>query len=262
MDVLCELREFYKNFKGEKGYIGCSGNGKLIPYFAVKKTVSPIILVQYAIHAREYVTTYLAMQQIKEFEKNGKIGTVYFIPAVNVDGIKIALKQNPLYKANAFGVDLNVNFDAKWGTGSKNVREKGSENFIGDSPFSEIESRNLRDFTLDVMPDMTVSYHSKGEEIYYEFYQDKQSKIRDKMLAQTVANVTGYKIKSTPNSAGGYKDWCIERLGIPAITVEVGDDSIAHPLKKQHVSLIFEKNKRVVSALMDKLLEIKCKKNL
>ena len=69
MNVLDELKIFYKEFSGEKGYIGSTEKGKLIAYFAVRKTSSPKILIQYAIHAREYVTTYLAMKQIKDFDK-------------------------------------------------------------------------------------------------------------------------------------------------------------------------------------------------
>ena len=83
MNVLEELKLFYRDWTEEKGFIGCSENGALIPYVAVKKTEKPVILAQYAIHAREYITTYLAMMQAQDFLRNGKRGTVYFIPAVN-----------------------------------------------------------------------------------------------------------------------------------------------------------------------------------
>ena len=141
MNVLEELKYFYRDWKGVKGYIGCTENGALIPFFALKKTEKPIIIAQYAIHAREYITAYIAMMQIKDFAERGKKGTVYFIPAVNLDGIAEALYGDKLYKANARRVDLNVNFDARWGGGAKNVREKASENYIGECPFSEAETR-------------------------------------------------------------------------------------------------------------------------
>lgn len=253
MNVLDELKNFYNKFSGEKGYIGSTEQGKLIPYFIVQKTFKPKVLIQYAIHAREYVTTYLAMKQIKDFDRFGTIGTVYFIPAVNIDGIEIALTQKPLYKANARGVDLNVNFDARWGTGEQNKNVKGDQNYIGEHPFSERESRNLRDFTLAVLPDATISYHCKGEEIYYEFYQYGKALIRDKKIAMAVAQETGYSIKPTPYSSGGYKDWCIEKLKIPALTIEVGEDSLSHPLTKENLGKIYCKNKGVVSAIMREL---------
>ncbi len=256
MSVLKDLKKFYTAFKYEKGNIGYSYKGVPIYYFAVRKSLSPVLLVQYGMHAREYITTYLAIKQIKDFVLFGKFGTVYFIPAVNPDGIKIAETVNPLYKANYNGVDLNVNFDARWGTGIFNVRERGAENCIGEFPFSEIESRALRDFTLLVKPDMTVSYHSKGEEIYYKFFQGEERLKRDYLFAKTVSDCTGYCIKDTLGSSGGYKDWCVESLKIPAITIEVGSDLLSHPIKKRSLPEIYDKNKKVIENLLERLKEI------
>ena len=253
MDILSILDDFYLKFTGEKGSIGKSGKGKDIFYFVIKKSSYPRIICQYSIHAREYVTTALALKQIEEFINTGKRGTVYFIPAVNPDGIEIALYENPLYKANAFQVDLNVNFDARWGSGVKNLKVAGSENYIGPYPFSESESRALKDFTLRVKPNITVSYHSKGEEIYYEFFQSKKDKERDYLIAKKVAEITGYRIVSTPFSAGGYKDWCIQHLNIPALTIEVGSDQLSHPIGIDKASEIFEKNKGVINLLTESL---------
>ena len=253
MDVLQILDDFYKNFEGEKGVIGKTFLGEDIPYFSICKSEYPKVICQYSIHAREYVTTILALKQINEFKISGKRGKVYFIPAVNIDGIKIALTKNPLYKANALGVDLNVNFDARWGSGEHNKREIGSENYIGKHPFSECETKALRDFTLKIRPHITLSYHSKGEEIYYEFFQSQKDKQRDYEIAKRIANSTGYAIKSTLNSAGGYKDWCIEKLKIPSFTIEVGSDDYSHPIGIDKSEEIFEKNKGVINILTESL---------
>ncbi len=253
VSVLSELEKFYNEFIGKKGIIGKTGKGKPIPFFAIKKSEFPVVICQYAIHAREYVTTAVALMQIKEFIKSGKTGKVYFIPAVNIDGIEIALKEKPLYKANAFGVDLNVNFDARWGTGAKNVRVVADENYIGKKPFSERETRALRDFTVSIKPHATLSYHTKGEEIYYEFFQSPKDKERDYNLAKKISDCTGYAIKSTPYSAGGYKDWCIEKLKIPAFTIEAGRDDLTHPISLRYAAEIFEKNKRVINVLTESL---------
>ena len=78
-------------------------------------------------------------------------------------------KDFSLWKANARGVDLKVNFDAKWGPGKQNVRYPASANYIGSMPFSEPETRALAEFTKEVKPDATISYHTKGGEIYYGF---------------------------------------------------------------------------------------------
>ena len=251
MNVIRELKNFYDGWQGEKGYIGYTENGLLIPFVAVKKSEYPVVVAQYAIHAREYITTYLAMMQAEDFAVRGKRGTVYFIPAVNLDGIAESLFGERLYKANARGVDLNVNFDARWCTGAKNLREKASENYIGEHPFSESETKALRDFTLSVRPDVTLSYHSKGEEIYWEFFQNKRDLNRDFKLASLVSRATGYPLKSAGASASGYKDWCIEKLNIPALTLEVGSDSLSHPIGKEFAEEIFVQNRDVLKILTE-----------
>ncbi len=245
MSVLCELEDFYLSFSGEKFVIGKSVKGRPLYCFKVVKSDYPKVIVQYAIHAREYITTYLAMRQINDFIKRGKRGAVYFLPAMNPDGIIIANNLNPLYKANANMVDLNVNFDARWGMGEKNQTTRGFENYIGEKPFSEPETRALRDFTLKIKPNATISYHSKGEEIYYEE--------NDVKLAKKLAKATGYAIKRTPSSAGGYKDWCVGSLKIPAFTIEVGRDNLSHPIGREHLDEIYRKNKRVIMTLTENI---------
>lgn len=255
MNIIEKVYDFYHSYKGEKGVIGYTEKGNEIPYIKVRKTDFPVIIVQYGIHAREHVTCRLALAQIEDFSQNGKKGTVYFIPAVNIDGIEIALKEKPLYKANANGVDLNVNFDASWGKGEQNLFVRGDENYIGERPFSESETKALRDFTLSVKPNATISYHAKGEEIYWQFLQDENREKRDFYIASRLALVTGYSLKSTPNSCGGYKDWCIEKLKIPAFTIEVGKEEYPHPVCHKHLLEIYLQNKEVIDTLIQLIKE-------
>lgn len=262
MNILDELDIFYDHYCGEKGIIGYSRLNKPIYRFSLRKTFYPTVIVQCAMHAREYITTYLCLKLIERFNLFGKVGTVHFIPAVNPDGIEIALTKKPLYKANFAGVDLNVNFDAKWGKGEKNLFKKGDENFVGNYPFCEPESIALRNFTLSLNPQLTISFHSKGQEIYWEFCQSGYERARDRQIAKSAKQVTGYKIKSTPNSCGGYKDWCVQKLKIPALTVEVGNDALAHPLGKENLEEIYQQNKDLLFAVIKRYMELKCKKNL
>ena len=101
----------------------------------------------------------------------------------------------------------------------------GSENFIGSYSFSESETAALRDFTLRIRPFVTFSFHTKGGEIYWEYCGGG-----DKRGAEIIAEATGYIPKIIYGSAGGYKDWCIEKCGIPAYTIECGDDGLTHPI--------------------------------
>ena len=169
MDIVKLTKKTFENFTGQKRIIGKSVLGSPIYSFTVVKTGYPKLIVQSAMHAREYITAYLNLKLMERFIRCGRAGTVAFIPLINPDGVEIALKKDGLYKANARGVDLNVNFDARWASGKSNVFERGSENYVGSAPFSEPETKALRDFTLLFAPDCTISYHSKGQEIYYEF---------------------------------------------------------------------------------------------
>ncbi len=244
MNILRLNKKVFKNFNGKKLVIGKSVFGHPILCYGVIKTPYPKAIIQASIHAREYITAYLTLKLISDFYKNGKQGSIYFIPIANPDGVEIALNKDGLYKANARGVDLNVNFDARWSTGSQNVKKRASENYIGEKPFSEPETMALRDFTLKIKPDYTISYHSKGQEIYYEFFQKDCA--CDLAFAKEIAQATGYQIKKTPNSAGGYKDWCIQELKIPSLTIEVGDDKLSHPIKKAHLREIYKQNKGII----------------
>lgn len=244
------VKKYYEKFDGEKGVAGFSERGEKIFYFSVSKTDFPVVIVQSAIHAREYITAYLSLFLAEDFKKRGKHGKVYFLPLVNPDGVKIALEKDPLYKANGRGVDLNVNFDAGFKTGAKNVSAAGSENYTGEFPFSERETRTLRDFTLSVMPSATISFHSKGEEIYYGFNGKREE---DKEAAELLGRSAGYAVLHSENSAGGYKDWCVDKLGIPAFTVEIGRDELSHPLGKKELKDVIEKNRDAVMLLTEYL---------
>lgn len=265
-ELLERLTKIDKNYKVK--VIGKTKFNRKI--FAVErilnKSFSTAIFVS-SIHARENITTDLIFEMIERrlFDciKNFNLS---FIVMANPDGVEIQsgnlqsfskwrqkklLKMNDglndfsLWKANAFGVDLNNNFDAKWGT---NVYSKipSSRGFVGKKPFSEKETRAIKKYTQKMNPFITISYHTKGEEIYFNFFQEKRELVRDEKIANKFADSTGYKIKNVEGvSSGGYKDWCVEKLKIPALTIEVGSDDLTHPISKKNLSEIFEKNKSI-----------------
>ncbi|MDE6597880.1 MAG: hypothetical protein K2K60_04505 [Clostridia bacterium] len=217
-----QVKNFYQSYNGKKCVIGYSFRGKEIFAFHIGSLTGKQFISTYAIHGREWITARLALKHIKKGIKNGG---GWVIPLVNPDGAEISQHIRPLWKANARGVDLNCNFDADWGTGRLNTRVRGSENCTGDSPFSEAETCALRDFTLKVKPFVTLSFHTKGGEIYWQY--DGRG---DKRGADILASATGYKPMPVFGSAGGYKDWCIKKLRIPAYTIECGSDELKHPI--------------------------------
>ena len=259
MDIYQEVADFFKGARTEKCIIGRSLLKRNI--FAVKVGEGrPIGIVQYGMHGREYITAKLAFLHCQI----GVVkGSLWLLPLVNPDGALLSQtglssvesenkRQSLLYmngnadfslwKANGRGVDLNVNFPARWGEGEKNTRTAGRENYVGRRPGSERETLALMRFTEKISPDYTVSYHTKGEEIYWYFHQSKEASARDYALAKSLSKSTGYPLAFAKGSAGGYKDWCIQRLGIPSFTIEAGKDSFFHPLGEEALPDILTKN--------------------
>ena len=268
MNVYEEVSLFYKNFKGEKCVFGKSVEGRNLYALFIGNHEAPIGISQAAIHGREWITALLSLHHA---EKNLKRGGVWILPLTNPDGALLSeigiTTVSPekrhflaelncgynfsLWKANAKGVDLNVNFDARWGTGARNVFSPAPENYVGESPFCAPESRALKEFTEQIRPDFTVSWHTKGEEIYWRFHQPFFRISRDKKLAKRLSNAINCPLKEAKRSVGGYKDWCIECLKIPAFTVEVGRDDLVHPLGREVLHELKEKYGGALQALTE-----------
>lgn len=141
-DLLKEV-ELFEKHGVETGSIGDSTLGQATPYIFVGNKEGRCIIVQGGIHAREHITSLLVVCQAKHLLKHPELlldGGIYFIPMTNPDGVRLAqegagfirnkeLKKNllqinggpdfSLWKANINGVDLNTNFDARWGQGKR-----------------------------------------------------------------------------------------------------------------------------------------------
>ena len=237
------------------------------------------LLIEGAIHAREYITASLIVELVRYLHDKPINGGIYFIPMTNPDGVELVLEGTKnirceklaqfltlvndgsddfsQWKADANAVDLNVNFDADWGGGAQNVFCPSPGNFVGYYPNSEREVNNLINFTLKNQPSATISYHTKGEVIYYGFEGLSQEQLaRDLSIAEKIAEVTGYEVVRTSNSTGGYSDWVTRYLTVPAFTVEVGDIDIPHPIGEEYLPEIFEQNKDVPLTVLNAINEI------
>lgn len=259
---------------------GKSVLGKNLLATHVGEYSGPQILIQGGIHAREYITSLLLVEMARNLFLNDlvKSGGIYFVFLVNPDGAELVLDginsvgceitRNYLvsanngstnfsqYKANINLVDLNTNFNADWGGGSQNVFCPATEDFVGFYPESEREVQSLINFTLQTRPSLTISYHTKGNVIYYGFEgMSSQNLARDQSIGESFSELTGYPLIFTENSTGGYKDWCIQTLKIPAYTFEVGDENLPHPLTEESLPEIYARNKDVPLLALEKAKE-------
>lgn len=242
---------------GKVDFIGKTVCGYDIPIIR-KGADTPRTLIVGTVHAREFVTGYLLLDLIKEYSGRGGIDVV---PILDIDGWVIAedgldaldadreVKDNlikinggssdfRMWKANARGVDLNVNFDAKWGKGRGNVFYPAPHGYVGEYPLSEPETRATSKVMRGGDYALVVAYHSKGEEVYWGF----GGNLLYKEEASEIARYLGYALKTTPWSTGGLKDEFVLKTGRLGLTVEVGEDKFPHPYPKEEYGNLLKKH--------------------
>ena len=208
------------------------------------------ILITGGMHAREFISTEVVVQLLKDYKLN--IGC-YFIPLVNPDGVTLCLNglnsvsdENlkeyllrlnkystdfSLWKANIRGVDLNVNFDALWGEGKFVNYVPLPSSYCGESALSEVENINLINFIKNKNISLAISYHSKGEVVYYGFEKLNKKEFKSsKKLAKIIAKSLKYKYIQSKNSTGGLSDYLSYKMKIPSFTIELGSDKYNHPI--------------------------------
>ena len=233
------------------------------------------VLVQGTVHAMEHMCSWLLMSITEYHAARGGIEDVCFhiIPMMNPDGVIIsqtatlnetqeAVYQSDLargyanyagemyarkWKANGLGVDINRNFDAGWAQ-TESHAVPSYKLYKGTEPFSSAEAAALRDYTLSRDFDVTVSYHAMGSVLYWEYGTAADVNQASNSLAEAVKSVSGYILNGSSGlDAAGYKDWAMEALGIPSITVEIGCGEV--PLAEKELYSILSRNLEVLPAI-------------
>ena len=124
-------------------------------------------------------------------------------------------------------MDLNLQFPADWEEAKKIKFEQGftkpaPRDFVGEGPLTQPEALMLYDFTLSHNFVLTISYHTQGQEIYWDFQNIKPP--RGYEIGRKFAEVSGYSLEEVPynSSFAGYKDWFIQDYNRPGYTIEAG----------------------------------------
>ncbi|SHI73343.1 M14 family metallopeptidase [Lutispora thermophila] len=192
--------------------------------------------------------------------------TIYILPMVNPDGVDLVLngldRNNPYYnqllqwnttgrpfsqvwQANIRGVDLNHNYDAAWQESKEaeaqyGITGPGPTRYSGPEPFSEPETRAVRDITYAIDPRLVLAYHSQGEVIYWNFMN--LAPPESLRIGQALSGASGYVLDQAVGIASyaGYKDWFIQEYRRPGYTIEVGRGT--NPLPISQFPRIYEDN--------------------
>ena len=151
-----------------------------------------------------------------------------------------------LWKANGRGVDLNQNFPALWDSITTGPSHASYANYKGTSALSEPESKALADLANSTNWTMTISYHSMGNLVYWDFAGNKVAE-QSKALAELVTGITGYRTNRS-SGKGGFKDYVqIKDSPIPSLTIEVG--SVACPMPASEFGNVWNSNQAILAAL-------------
>jgi g-D-glutamyl-meso-diaminopimelate peptidase len=211
-------------------------------------------------HAREWLTTTMLVKMIEEYAKaytdNQPFGgynvkvllentSIWFVPMVNPDGVTIqqgnlnsfpkvvqdnlikingGSKNFKAWKADARGIDPNRQYPANWDKLTGGAKAPAKYDYKGTKPLMTKETSTLVNFTNEINPEITVSYHSSGRIIYWHFNNKAENMTRDKKIADKLSSITGYPLvnPSTSVVGGGYKDWFIQTYNRPGFTIEIG----------------------------------------
>ena len=233
------------------------------------------ILITGGIHAREYISSFLVLYLCENY--NDDVG-IYFVPLLNPDGVKICtngidfisdecLKKflfrinnfcNDFsqWKSNARGVDLNVNFDAGFSKSNLVCFTPQKSGYSGEKFESENETLSLVNFIKNKNIFCSISYHTKGEVVYYGYKELNKKQFKNaKNYAKMVSKCIKFKKIRSKNSSGGLSDYLSFRQNILSVTVELGKDSLIHPIKYDH---FFEIKKRQEKLLKRLVKFVKC----
>ncbi|MGE5550821.1 MAG: M14 family metallocarboxypeptidase [Bacteroidota bacterium] len=262
---LIEVRAIGRSVFGRDLQLASMGTGK-------KK-----ILIIGSTHGREWMTSMLLMRMIETYAQasrgSTKVGTydvarilsqvtMLFVPMLDPDGVDISLsgleaggdaklllranlgrRDFSSWKANARGVNLNMQFQANWSK-AISLDAPHYEKYKGPAPESEPESRALADLVRKEKPDVVLAYHATGRVIYWYYYQTGAAYRRDQALAIQLGRLTGYPpaVENKYNRHGGLKDWFILAFQRPAFTIEIGKKTDARALPLSAFETIWKEN--------------------
>ncbi len=203
-------------------------------------------------HAREIISTEVVLYALNYLLE--QYGTdpdvtyllnhrrVVFVPMLNPDG-HVHVENGSDWRKNmrdnldgTFGVDLNRNYSYMWGCDDIGSSPRTSaETYRGVGPFSEPETQAMRSLRDEMDYDVSLSFHSFGEIIYYPWsYCDERSPdhLLQARFASIISSQSGYTYGDTAvhdcsPANGEFDDWNYAGLGLDnrafGLTFEVGD---------------------------------------
>ncbi|XP_049786272.1 carboxypeptidase B-like [Schistocerca cancellata] len=232
--------------------IGQSSEGRLLDVIQISSGgdgARPVILMDAGIHAREWIAPAAALYAINQLVENGVHSSLvdsidwHILPLLNPDGYEYTFTTDRMWrKTRSFGpflcrgVDANRNFDFHWNEIGTSESSCG-EAYAGEGPFSEPETRALRDYILKNADriKLYLTLHSYGGYILYpwgyttelpEDWEILHALAEEANAAQVAAGGQNFTIGSSRNAmypvSGNSDDWVKAVAGVPlSYTIEL-----------------------------------------
>jgi len=239
-------------------------------------------------HAREWISVevpflmgkylaehYASDPAVRRFVDQSEI---WIVPLVNPDGLEYTLHGYRLWRKNRrdngggdYGVDLNRNYGHKWGIDNLgSSANPASEVYRGSTPFSEPETRAVRDLYLKKNFQALISFHSYSQVILYPWGYTKQPPDGAATLKEIAAEMSAriqavngrlYEYGQSGDalylSNGDVTDWAFAINGIPAYTIELTPIDWASGgffNRQEDIDPIFEENLPAMAYLIDRAI--------
>lgn len=214
--------------------IGTSYEGRPIYSYRFGSGPIPIVFVGGIHGGYEWNTILLAYQVMDYFTAQPyRIPanvTLFIIPVANPDGLFAVTQNEGRFlvadlaedtfpgRFNGRNVDLNRNWDCQWSATAvwRNQPVSG-----GSQPFSEPESRALRDFFLETRPALVLFWHSAANGVFIAGCPETDGLSRQ--FAAIFGSASGYPVHERfayYPITGDAGDW-LSTQGIPSISVEL-----------------------------------------
>ena len=205
-------------------------------------------------HAREWISPmtccWLMTELLENYGSDSEVTSLldniewYVMPVLNPDGYEYAWDSNRLWRKNrldngdgTFGVDLNRNWNANWG-GDGASGSTNSDIYYGTAPFSEPETRALRDWILaNTNISAHVDVHSYSQLMLYPYGysngipEGADGTCLESLAVDMVDAIYSQYLKSyTPQPAhdlyiasGTAQDWTYDGANCLSYTIELRD---------------------------------------
>jgi hypothetical protein len=209
-------------------------------------------------HAREWLSADLVLRLAAHFAQSKETFAAreaWFVPVVNPDGYDQSFERGfRAWRKNTRdndgdgkltaqdGVDLNRNYDYRWGDAPRASPDPASMEYRGRAPFSEPETRAIRDLMQRRRFAFAVAYHSFGSYLVYPAARglvpreppdepifpalagdSRRPAIRSRLRRTRHGDEPFRVVHANPDIGGRFDSWAYHRAGVLAFYVELHD---------------------------------------